>query len=63
MPLMKNCRDSYMSLVNGMVTLKCLATGRMLGISWKCSEPLRQECKIPWTSSSWQWMVLMMGGR
>ncbi len=47
MPLMKICRDSFMLLVNGIVTLMCLATGGSLGISWKFSRPLRQECRIP----------------
>ncbi len=46
MPLMRNCRDSSMSLVKAIETLKCEAKGGRVGRSWKYFGPSRCEWRI-----------------
>ncbi len=43
---MRICRDSSMSLVKGIETLKCEATGGRVGMPWKYFEPSRCEWRI-----------------
>ena len=60
-PSIRNCRDSSISLMNGINTRKCFAMGGRVGISWKYLGPSRCVCRLAWRSSSCRRVVAVAG--